>query len=255
MQINLRIILTTLSLICLPFFVAAQPFLEESSGEMGAVSSDTFINEKGDVTDNQYTVTNNIINDELIEKLYFDVSKRLVVKRYYDHFGELYYDDYGIAVYEYTFDSKGNRTSVSYFDEYKQPFQVNFVGPASIKYEYDAENHVTKVSYFDIAGDLNAGMGIAVISYQYDSNGRVVEEKRLDETEEPIDFFAPIIKYKYDNSDRVTQKSYHTASGAITSRMMDDEDEDKIAIIRFSYLGGEMKVELFDKDNRPIALK
>ncbi len=251
MRINKKIIFALLSfLVFISFATEAQPFMDEAEEEMGSLSSDQFIDEKGDLTNKKYHIKNNILNDELIEKLYYDARNRIVVKRYYDHFGELYYDDFGIAVYEYEYDADGNRTESRYFDEYKRPFPINFVGPASIKYHYDTQNHVIKVAYYDVAGSLNAGMGIAVINYKYDQKGRVIEEERLDEEEVHIDFFAPIIKYKYDDSDRVIEKSYHTSSGDLTTRMMDDDDDDKIAIIRFSYLGGETLVELLDKNKQ-----
>ena len=88
--------------------------------------------------------------------------------------------------------------------------------------------------------------------YKYDEKGRLIEEKRLDEEKSPIDFFAPIIQYKYDSDDRVIEKSFHDAKGALTSRMMDDDDENEIAIIRFAYLDDKTTASVFKKDGSLI---
>ena len=250
------IIFTTLSIISLILLTNssyAQSFFDRQEQEkIGAVPSDKFINEKGELIGASLRVENKIIDQELIEKSYFDEKDRLVVKRYYDHYGVLYYDDDGIAIYEFDYDEIGNRIEVRYFDEMKHPFQINFVGPAAIKYKYDEKRRVTQVTYLDAAYKLNASMGIAMITYKYDEKGRLTEEKRLDEEKNPIDFFAPIIQYKYDNNDRVIEKSYRDAQGIITSRMMDDDDENEIAIIRFSYLDDKTIATVFRKDGTKL---
>jgi len=225
--------------------------MDEAEPEAVAISSDDFINEKGNITNKNFSVRNRVINEELVEKSYFDQKSMLIGKRYYDQYGDLYYDDYGVAIYEYKYDEKGNRIEVKYFNEDKVPFQINFIGPAAIHYNYDDNNRVIRISYFNASGDLSGSMGSAVIEYQYDDNNRMVAETRFDDEEEPIDFFAPLIKYQYDEDNRVIEKSYHTVDGQLTSRMLDEEDE-PTAIIRLDYLGGEVVASFFDKRNQLI---
>jgi hypothetical protein len=249
MKINKSIKILFILLLSIPSISYGQWFMDEAEIEAVAISSDDFINEKGDLTSKKFSVKNRLIGDELVEKSYFNQKNMLIGKRYYDQYGELYYDDYGVAIYEYNYDEKGNRVEVKYFNENKVPFQINFIGPATINYNYDEQNRIIRISYFNASGDLSGSMGSAVIEYEYDEQNRIVAEMRLNDEEEPIDFFAPIIKYQYDEDGRVVEKSYHTAAGQLASRML-DENDDRTAIIRLSYLGGEVIPTFYDKNNK-----
>ena len=241
-----------LGLLLIPSQSHAQRFfMDEAEVEAVPLTSDQFINQQGEITKKGFTVQAKVIDDELIQKNYFDKSNRLIGKRFYDHYGELYYDDYGVAIYEYTYDETGNRIEVKYFNEEKKPFQINFVGPAAIRYGYDDQNRINKVTYMNASGDLSASMGTSVIEYKYDEQNRIIEEKRLDDAEEAIDFFAPIIRYKYDEDSRLIEKSFHSEDGNLASRMLDEED-DPTAIIRLDYLGGEVIPSFFNKNNEKV---
>ncbi|MGB0862022.1 MAG: hypothetical protein ACPG19_04900 [Saprospiraceae bacterium] len=236
-------------LLSIPSVCYGQWFMDEAEIEAVNISSDEFINEKGNITNKQFSVKSRVISDELVEKSFFDKKKMLVGKRYYDQYGDLYYDNYGVAIYEYKYDEIGNRVEVKYFNENKIPFQINFIGPATINYNYDKKNRIIRISYFNASGDLSGSMGSAVIEYKYDEKNRIIAETRLNDEEEPIDFFAPLIKYQYDEDNRVIEKSYHTAEGQLASRMLDDED-DPTAIIKLDYLGGQVVAAFYDKNNQ-----
>lgn len=251
MKFNKSIKILFILLLSMPSISYGQWFMDEAEIEVVAISSDNFINEKGNLTNNKFSSKTKLIGDELVEKSYFNQKNMLIGKRYYDHYGDLYYDDYGVAIYEYKYDEKGNRIEVKYFNEAKVPFQINFIGPATTRYNYDNENRIIRISYFNASGDLSGSMGSAVIEYQYDEKNQIIAETRLNDEEEPIDFFAPLIKYQYDEEGRMIEKSYHTVEGELVSRML-DENDDQTAIIRLSYLGGEVIPTFYDKNNQVL---
>ena len=117
------IIQYTILFLLLSVNVSAQHFLDnQSDSKINSVPSDLFINDKGELTDETYRLESQIVDDEIIAFQYFDTKDRLVVKRFYSHSGELYYDDYGIAIYEYKYDDKGNRIEINHYDEFKELF-------------------------------------------------------------------------------------------------------------------------------------
>lgn len=246
---SLLVVVVGLFTLYLPTITLGQSFWDMASETNTSVPSDDFIAPSGQLLKKSYHIENEIISDELLERRYYDRNDRLVVKRFYDHFGELYYDETGISIYEFDYDAAGNRVEVRYYDEYKQPFQINFIGPAAIQYEYNENNQITTITYLNANRDLCAGTSVSVIEYNYDAKKRLIEELHLNNHREPITFFAPITKYRYDDQDRIVEKAFYTQDGLRTARMMDENDTDQISIIRYDYSAEDgVDVRLYRKD-------
>ena len=233
--------------------VSAQQFLaDQNDSAPSSVPSDLFINEKGELTNNTYRLESQIIDDEIVAFQYFDTKERLVVKRFYSHSGELYYDDYGIAIYEYKYDDKGNRIEINHYDEFKELFQINFIGPAVIQFAYDDNNRISKVSFLDTERQLTSSTGFAIRTYKYNDNNQVIEENRFDEDNQPLDFIAPVLRYKYDGQGRVIEKSFFNMDNTPTYRLMDADDYDDFHKVTFDYIGGEARAKFYRIDGNEI---
>ena len=249
----ITIIQYTIILMLISVSASAQHFLDNQRyGPTNSVPSDLFINEKGELTNKSYRLESQIIDDEIIEFQYFDTQNRLIVKRFYSHAGELYYDDYGIAIYEYKYDDKGNRIEINYYDELKELFQINFIGPAVIQFGYDDKNRVSKVSFLDTERRLTSSTGSAIRTYKYNNTNQIVEESRFDEENIPLDFIAPVLRYKYDNEGRVAEKTFFKMDGTPAYRLMDEDDGDDFHKITFDYIGGEARAKFYRIDGNEI---
>jgi hypothetical protein len=233
--------------------VSAQQFLADpDDSQQSSVPSDLFINEKGELTNTSYRLKSQIVDDEIVAFQYFDTKDRLVVKRFYSHAGELYYDDYGIAIYEYKYDDKGNRIEINHYDEFKELFQINFIGPAVIKFAYDDKNRINKISFLDTERLLTSSTGSAIRMYQYNEKNQIIEESRFDEENQPLDFIAPILRYKYDNEGRVAEKSFFNMNNTPAYRLMDADDGDDFHKVTFDYIGGEARAKFYRIDGNEI---
>lgn len=234
------------------YLLAQSFFADPVSVKQENVPSDNFINEKGEVINKTYRCESIVIDAELLVRNYFDEENRLVVKRYYNHSSELYYDDYGVAIYEYKYDDAGNRISVSHYDEFKRPFQINFIGPAFINFEYDNEKRVVKVSFFDIEHQLTSATGTAIREYVYNDQNQIVEERCFDEESNPLDFMAPVIRYKYNGQGKVVEKTFFDIKGIPTYRLMDEEDESDFSKIVFDYSGNKPRAKFYRLNGQEI---
>jgi hypothetical protein len=253
----MKVIITTaqytIILMLLSINLAAQNFLADlEEGSKNAVPSDVFINEKGQLINSSYRLVHQIIDNEVVAFQYFDEQNRLITKRFYNHASELYYDDYGIAIYEYKYDDKGNRIEINHYDEFKELFKINFIGPAVIQFEYDEKNRVNKVRFLDTERKLTSATGFAIRTYKYNDKNQIIEESKFDEENKPLDFMAPVTRYKYDEKGRVVEKIFLKIDYTPAYRLMDAEDADDFHRMAFDYIGGEARAKFYRIDGSEI---
>ena len=219
----------TVALFLLVFVMNAQPTF---------IKSDKYVDEHGDLLTDDFTVKNEIDNEnELVKKSYFDKEGRLVFQRNYDFEGRLMYDTEGVAIYEFQHDLNNNVTEERYFDEEKYYYQPNGVGAAMIKRQFDTEGRMIKVAFF-ADEERMIEFGTAFIKYEYTAAGTAFEH-HYDENAVLIDFCAPIILLEFDEENRIVKRTFMNPSKEMCGRFMDG-DEDEVAVIEYEYYGDEI---------------
>jgi hypothetical protein len=201
------------------------------------INSDAFVSASGDLLANTpFTIKNEIENSqELVKKLYYDASGRLVFQRNYDFQGGLTYDNKGVAIYEYVYDEKNNIIEERYFDESKHFFQQENIGAAMIKRQFDAKNRVVEIKYF-LAENVLLNNGTAQIKFEYAADGFTGMEKHFNAAGLLVDFCAPIVGLEFNTKGQVIRKTFMNSNQEPCGRFM-DEDEDEVATIEYEYDG------------------
>ena len=209
--------------------------------------------DKFQINETEYYQKTELIDLETVEVKLFDKEDRLAVKKIINAEGNLYYDEKGIAIYEYEYDNRNNVITVRYYDEFRMPYSINDAGPATIKKEYDTKDRLTKVIYLDVQGELFSHGGASIVEYVYNEKNQVQEERRYLKLEVLIDYVAPIIRYKYDTENRIIEQTYYDKDGKSTAMMNDKTDDEDFAKIIFEYLGGQTIPTFFNWKGKEIA--
>lgn len=231
--------------------IAQQPLYFGGTAEVVAtIKSDNFVNHQGVLTNILYNSEINVKGEDLVEHFYYNENGQMIAQRNYTLMGELIDDDFGVAIYEYDFDKNGNCIEIRYFDEEKEMFRTNFIGPALIRMDYDRYNRIIRVRYFLDDVSLIEDE-TAVIEYEYDEKGYLVEERLFDYDYLPLDYKAPIINYIYDESGKVVEQRFLDTKGNICNRFL-EEDEDDFAIIKYVYQGDSTIPVLYDVKGQPV---
>jgi hypothetical protein len=219
------------------------------------INSDSFVSHSGDLLENTAFTIKNEINDEeeLVTKMYFDESGRIVFQRNYDFNGELMYDNNGIAVYEFIYDEHNNIIEERYYDEEKNFFQQENIGAAMIKRQFNNEGRMTEIAYF-IENGMPLEDGTALIKYEYSADGSTGMEKHFNSKGALVDFCAPIIGLEFDTEGQVVRKVYMNNNEEICNRFMDG-DEDEVSMIEYDYdgLGNISTQRAFNKSGKLLG--
>ena len=216
------------------------------------VTSDAFVNNFGELTNNTYSVKNEIFSEEDLVKRFYFANDKLIAQRNYTVSGELIDDEVGVSIYEYKYDDNQNLVKIKYFDNEKKAFQMSYAGPAAIEYKYDDRNNRTEVTYYNAYYEL-LDLGTAIIKYKYDKTSKLIQEQHFDAEENLLSDMAPIIKYAYNNEGEMIKQTFHNAQHELVTRFMDDDEED-IAYISFEYAQKELKAKhFFNKQGRLLG--
>jgi len=119
------------------------------------------------------------LSGQAYESYSHDERNQLVYKAAFDTHGEYKNGPLGIAVYEYSYDARGNQIEKRYFDEELRPVRLEDSGPAITRYDYDPENRLARVTYMDERGHL-LKQRIAVEEYTYNNRGEQIEKIQRD---------------------------------------------------------------------------
>jgi hypothetical protein len=210
------------------------------------ITSDEFVNPFGELTNEDYTVENEVLLDaDLVKRYYYNESNLLVAQRNYTLEGELTGDNEGISIYQYQYNSKQQKTTIHYFDEEKLAFQAAFVGPAKIEYEYDVNGNQIKSTYYNKYYQL-LETGASIIEYTYDDQNRISLEKQYDSNKNLLTDIAPIIRYTYNERGQVQKQSFLNAAEVEVSRLMDNDDEYDVASIYYEYEGEVINMHYYN---------
>lgn len=188
-----------------------------------------------------------------VEKSYYDTQNRLVKLMNEDASGELVANQLGIAVYEYKYDSKGNRVEQRFYDKDLALYTPKIAGPSMIQYKYDDQNNKVETAYFGTDGDL-LGTDVSVVQTQYDNQGRVIEETFLNESRQYLENRATRVVYVYDEKDRLVEEKYFGKNDELSMRLGDGSEND-FAIKKYKYNSKNRITEksYYNKNNQPVT--
>jgi hypothetical protein len=223
-------------------------------------------------------------------KRYTDKNRFSLVKEmsFYDETGfpaiSSSYDCHKVV---YDYDERANKISEAYFGQDGEPLTSRFggfkikstynekdqlvrtetiglndertnnsYGVASTEYQYEGGLVKKTVRYNDqmmVARASNAGDGIAIINYEYDSKGNEIKRAFMDESGNPQNNNSGyhMIRYTYNNQDMVLSASYFDKYQAPVN--------DQSGIHKYVYVkdakNNTIQVAYFDKENAPTLDK
>lgn len=204
------------------------------------------------ISNQQFYKKTEVLDAETVEINFFDTNDRLAVKKYHDSNGDLYYDEQGVAIYAYEYDTRNNMVSIKYFDEFETLYQINNVGPAMVEMKYDNKDRVTKVMYYDVDTRLFLKNGTPIIEYSYDDNNEISEKRIFIADKVFIDYAASIIRYQYDDDGRIIEQTYFDKYAQPTTTLNNREDKEDFSKIIIEYLGGKALPTFFNLDGEEV---
>ena len=151
------------------------------------------------------------------------IQKRVEVDRAGNVTRILYYDLWdgrlgvawggeGIAVYEYEYDSAGNRIRERLCGANGR-LKENSDGIAIYEWGYDGSGNLVQARYFDKGRFPKNYCGAAVLEWQYDSAGNVVLERRYAAMENKRVCGIGFSEYKYDGKGKLVQENAYDEKG------------------------------------------
>lgn len=215
--------------------------------------SDAFISNNGELSNNDFTVKNEVDNSqEIVKKFYYNADGHLVCQRNYDFESRLAYDERGVSIYEYQYDANNNITEERYFDEEKNYFKQESIGAAIIKRQFDTNNRVIEISYF-LDEQTKLQFGTSSIKYNYSADGTSAIEKHFAPDGQLVDFCAPIVLVEFNGTGQIIKKTYQTSEQKTCGRFMDG-DKDEVAVIMYEYDNGKLiNQKAFNKEGKLIG--
>ncbi len=206
----------------------------------------------------------------------FDMSGRVIERRFRDEHENLCKNKYGYAVEKLRYDSHGNLAGLVYLDEAGSPCETSF-GYASVRQKFNAAgllirwecfskdgvpptNGVPVVEYVrekhgwiterrccDISGALYAGeSGIALTKYSYDGRGRrtFIADYSLDGVQKGI-----AVRSEYDERGCETLREFIGTNGCLTV----DKDWGCMRMrMRYDGLNNCIERSFFDENDKPM---
>lgn len=113
----------------------------------------------------------------------FDEFGNISERRFYDNEGKVgIHLDAGYHKLKIKWSKDGNRrNSISYFNVKNEPVHHKSRGYHKAVYKYNAKNSLVSISYLNNKEELmnRTDNGVAVIEFQYDLNGKVSNQRRL----------------------------------------------------------------------------
>ncbi|MDD3077845.1 MAG: hypothetical protein PHH37_01915 [Paludibacter sp.] len=208
------------------------------------------------------------VNEEIIGIRYFDenhnpkslvftgaagVSKFyngqgcLIEQNYLDKNNNLHDTPQGYAKICFQYNRFNNLTNVRFFDQNNKPTTNGKSVVAGYTYQYDEQQNLTEERYWNLNGKLiNNYQGIAMISYQYNSQGRKINQYLYDDKMSLIKDSFCRIHWKYDTPGNMIEESHFDAMDKLV------ENKNGTAIIRWKYnVEGELyQTEYYDSQNK-----
>ena len=148
-------------------------------------------------------------NNQLDEQAYYDDEGNLVIA-----------PEYGYAVRQREFDSKGNCVRISFYDDQGQLIINEKEGFASATYKYDDAGNIEEARYYDAAGDLffREDLGYAWVTQKFDHAGHLIKATYYGtgttSIVNPLKGYAGI-EFMYDEVGRMTEWWYYGPEGEL----------------------------------------
>lgn len=139
----------------------------------------------------------------------YDNNGNVLREEYCDGGGSLFLE--GVAIVEFTYDSAGNQTSVSFKDRNDEPC-TNEDGYGSVKWEYENGNKVSERYYSPQGTPINV-YGYHECQTSYDERGNPIQYTYYDEEGELVQNGIAICEMKTDQYGNLLTTSYYDASG------------------------------------------
>lgn len=162
---------------------------------------------------NGYEKTVNYLGtgERIISSIFYqyDSNGNVLRQEYYDNGGSLISE--GTAILEFTYDSSGNQTSLSFKDKNNEPC-TNEDGCGSVKWEYENGNKVSERYYSPKSDPINVS-GYHECRTSYDEQGNPIQYTYYDREGELVQSGVAICEMQTDQYGNLLTTSYYDANG------------------------------------------
>lgn len=176
-------------------------------------------------------------------------KKRVIKEIYLDQNENYAKPDDGAVIYKYRYDNEGNRIEMAAHDSLGKPIAFE-ADVATIRWNYDSDGNKTKTTYFNTENELaHANDSVTYNVYKYTPKGFLYERVNLNIAGEPEELKG--IYRSYMHIDK------HGRDSIIMDYNTKNELKSRVAITKYFYnkYGKKIRVEFFDQNNRRIKMK
>ncbi len=179
----------------------------------------------------------------------FDERGNIVEDRYLDPDGNLTLYK-GHAIERSEFDSRGNRSSYSFFGINGEPYKKG-ENHTTVQHTFDDVGNVSSVKRLDSNGNpVNNNDGVAQTNWYYDALGRVIRTVNLDSSGSPVPDQNGVLDYRsvYDQVGNKIVSTTHDANGELALSVNGYAKR----LTSYDALGRVIKHEYFDDKNERV---